>query len=172
MGILSAGQQAGQLFDGRKIAVTPVFAYGANPAGMALANGDGRFERSGPRNTAIDLREVVLKLTCMSAPVEFKNVTALAKANVYFDGKVVSHSILFPDGSKKTLGLIYPGKFHFGTDKAERMDIVAGTCTVKLDGQGTVKDYVAGTAFDVPAKSGFDIEVKSGICEYICSFID
>ena len=107
----------------------------------------------------------------MSAPVEFRNVTAVAKANVYFDGKVVSHSILFPDASKKTLGLIYPGKFHIGTDKAERMEIVSGACTVKLDGQNATKEDAAGTAFDVPAKSGFDIEVKSGICEYVCSFI-
>ena len=103
---------------------------------------------------------------------EFRGVTAVTKANVYFDAKVVSHSILFPDGSKKTLGLIYPGKFHFGTDKAERMEIVAGACSVKLDGQTTVTDYIAGQVFNVPAKSGFDIEVKSGICEYICSFID
>jgi uncharacterized protein YaiE (UPF0345 family) len=102
---------------------------------------------------------------------EFRGVTAVTKANVYFDGKVVSHSILFPDGSKKTLGLIYSGKFHFGTDKAERMEIVAGSCSVKLDGQSPMKDYSAGQAFDVPAKSGFDIEVKSGICEYICSFL-
>jgi uncharacterized protein YaiE (UPF0345 family) len=102
---------------------------------------------------------------------EFRGVTAVTKANVYFDGKVVSHSILFPDGSKKTLGLIYPGKFHFGTDKAERMEIVAGSCSVKLDGQAAVQDYGAGKAFDVPARSGFDIEVKSGICEYICSFL-
>ncbi len=102
---------------------------------------------------------------------EFRGVTAVTKANVYFDGKVVSHSILFPDGSKKTLGLIYPGKFHFGTDKAELMEIVAGACSVKLDGQTTVADYATGQVFNVPAKSGFDIEVKSGICEYICSFI-
>ncbi len=107
----------------------------------------------------------------MSIPTEFKNVTAVAKANIYFDGKVVSHTILFADGSKKTLGLIYPGKFHFGTDKAERMEIVAGSCVVKLDGQPAVKPYPAGQAFDVPAKSGFDIEVSSGVCEYICSFI-
>ncbi len=102
---------------------------------------------------------------------EFRGVTAVTKANVYFDGKVVSHSILFADGSKKTLGLIYPGKYHFGTDKAELMEIVAGGCSVKIDGQSAVTDYVAGQAFNVPAKSGFDIEVKSGICEYICSFI-
>ena len=103
-------------------------------------------------------------------PTEFKNVTAVAKANVYFDGKVVSHTILFADASKKTLGLIYPGKFHFGTDQAERMEIVAGQCAVKLDGQSATNNYSAGQAFDVPAKSGFDIEVKQGICEYICSF--
>jgi purine/pyrimidine-nucleoside phosphorylase len=106
-----------------------------------------------------------------SIATEFRGVTAVAKANVYFDGKVVSHSILFPDGSKKTLGLIYPGRFHFGTDKAERMEIVAGSCSVKLDGQAAVTNYSAGQFFDVPAKSGFDIEVKTGICEYICSFI-
>ena len=60
----------------------------------------------------IDLPRAARKLARMSAPTEFKNVTAIAKANIYFDGKVVSHSILFPDGSKKTLGLIYPGQFH------------------------------------------------------------
>ena len=108
----------------------------------------------------------------MSIPTEFTNVTALTKANIYFDGRVVSHSVLFPDGSKKTLGLIYPGKFHFGTDKAERMEIVAGSCEVKLDGPSTVKTYAAGESFDVPRKSGFDIEAKSGLCEYICSFLD
>lgn len=104
-------------------------------------------------------------------PTEFRGVTAVPKANVYFDGKVVSHTILFPDGSKKTLGLIYPGKFHFGTDKAEVMEIVAGACEVTLDGQGSIASFCAGQSFQVPAKSGFDIEVKSGICEYICSFI-
>ncbi len=108
----------------------------------------------------------------MSSPVQFSDVTALTKANVYFDGKVVSHTLLFPRGEKKTLGLIFPGTFHFGTDKAERMEIVAGACSVKLDGQTEVRAYAAGTAFEVPAKSGFDIEVKDGICEYICSFLD
>src|SRR5687767_4697549 len=107
----------------------------------------------------------------MPIPTEFKNVTAVAKANVYIDAKVVSHTILFPDGSKKTLGLIYPGKFHFGTNKAERMEIIAGSCRVKLDGQSIEKTYAAGQFFDVPAKSGFDIEVTDGLCEYICSFV-
>ncbi len=104
--------------------------------------------------------------------MEFKNVTAIAKANVYFEGRVVSHSILFPSGEKKTLGLIYPGAFHFGTGKAERMEIVAGACRVKLDGASDARDYAAGTQFEVAANSGFDIEVADGICEYVCSFLD
>ncbi len=104
-------------------------------------------------------------------PSEFQNVTAVAKANVYFEGKVVSHTILFPDKSKKTLGLIYPGSFHFGTDRAELMEITAGACAVKLDGHAELKTFAAGQAFEVPAKSGFDINVTGGICEYICSFL-
>lgn len=108
----------------------------------------------------------------MPIPAEFTAVTAITKANVYFDGKVVSHTILFPDGSKKTLGLIYAGDFHFGTAKAERMEIVAGDCVVKLDGSDAKTAYTAGQHFDMPANSGFDISVASGICEYICSFLD
>lgn len=102
--------------------------------------------------------------------MKFEAVTALAKANVYFDGKVVSHTILLADGQKKTLGLIYPGEYHFGTDAAERMDIIAGTCRVRLDGTSEWKAYGEGTAFRVPAKSGFDIAVTSGLAEYVCSF--
>ncbi len=108
----------------------------------------------------------------MPAPAQFPNVTAVAKANVYFDGKVVSHSLLFADGSKKTLGLIYPGKYHFGTDKAELMEIVDGRCQVILDGQSAQATYGAGQDFHVPAKSGFTIEVATGICQYVCSFLD
>jgi hypothetical protein len=103
--------------------------------------------------------------------MEFQNVTAIAKANVYFEGKVVSHTILFADGSKKTLGLIYPGKYHFGTDAAERMEITDGACEVLLDESTDNQSYGAGTHFDVPAKSGFTIEVASGICQYVCSFL-
>ena len=102
--------------------------------------------------------------------MQFENVTAVAKANVYFEGKVVSHTILVADGKKKTLGLIYPGDFHFGTDAAERMDIVAGACRVRLDGASEWHEYAAGSHFRVPAKSGFDIAVTSGIAEYVCSF--
>ena len=107
----------------------------------------------------------------MANNLQFTNVTVLAKANVYFDGKVVSHTVQFADGTKKTVGLIYPGAFHFGTQAAERMEITAGFCRVKLAGQSQWKDYATGQLFEVPTNSGFDIEVKTGICEYICTFL-
>lgn len=102
--------------------------------------------------------------------MKFENVTVVAKANIYFDGKVVSHTVLLPDGAKKTLGLIYPGEYHFGTDAAERMDITSGLCRVRLDGSSEWREFGAGSSFRVPAKSGFDIAVATGISEYVCSF--
>ena len=101
----------------------------------------------------------------------FSNVTVDAKANVYFDGSVVSHTVHFADGTKKTLGLIYPGNFHFGTAAPERMEIIAGSCEVVLDGTTAVLTITAGAHFDVPGNSGFTITVEDCICEYICSFL-
>lgn len=107
----------------------------------------------------------------MSLPTQFADVTVQTKANIYFDGNVVSHTVLFANGAKKTLGLIRPGSYHFGTAAAERMEIVAGSCSVVLDGQQTEQTYPAGSFFDVPANSGFTIRVETGLCEYICSFL-
>lgn len=101
----------------------------------------------------------------------FSNVTVDAKANVYFDGRVVSHTVHFPDGGKKTLGLIYSGKFHFGTAAPERMEIIAGACEVVMDGTTELIAVAAGSAFEVAANSGFTITVNDCICEYICSFL-
>jgi purine/pyrimidine-nucleoside phosphorylase len=106
-----------------------------------------------------------------SLPVQFGGVTVVTKANVYFDGNVVSHTVLFKDDTKKTLGLIRPGTYHFNTGAPERMEIVAGACRVTLAGATATQDYAAGTFFDVPGQSGFTIAVSAGLCEYICSFL-
>jgi uncharacterized protein YaiE (UPF0345 family) len=103
--------------------------------------------------------------------MEFSHVTAVAKANVYFDGKVVSHTILLADGSKKTLGIIFPGTYHFGTDAAELMEITDGACDVVLDGQTASTRHETDGSFRVPAKSGFTITVSGAPCQYICSFL-
>jgi uncharacterized protein YaiE (UPF0345 family) len=104
--------------------------------------------------------------------IKFNEVSVNAKANIYFDGKVVSHSVVLSDGAQKTLGLIYPGSYHFNTELAEKMEIIAGTCNVKLDGSEESNSYGENQSFHVLANSGFTIEVNEGICEYICSFID
>ena len=106
----------------------------------------------------------------MSVPEQINGVAVKLKANVYFDGKVISHSLFFPDGTKKTVGIIFPGSFHFNTEAPERMDIVAGNCRVKVAGASGWTDYAAGSYFNVPGKSSFDIAVDSGIAEYLCSF--
>jgi len=107
----------------------------------------------------------------MTAP-SFTNVTVDAKANVYFDGRVVSHTVRFADGSKKTVGLIYPGEYHFGTAAPERMEIIAGACSVVLDGTSEGLSIAAGAYFDVAGNSGFTITVAGEICEYVCSFLE
>ncbi len=106
-----------------------------------------------------------------SLPTQFAGVSVVTKANVYFDGNVVSHTVLFNDGTKKTLGLIRPGTYHFNTGAPERMEIVAGTCTATLDGSAETLEFAAGSYFDVPGNSGFTIAVQTGLCEYICSFL-
>ncbi|TAE78301.1 MAG: pyrimidine/purine nucleoside phosphorylase [Verrucomicrobia bacterium] len=100
----------------------------------------------------------------------FENVSVATKANVYFDGKVVSHSLTLADGRKKSLGVIFPGEYHFGTGEPEVMEITSGACSVLLDGGSETLEVAAGAAFEVVGNSGFTITVKDVPCEYICSF--
>lgn len=106
----------------------------------------------------------------MKMPERFDGVSVICKANVYFDGKVISHTVLFKDGLKKTVGLIFPGSFKFNTDAPERMEITVGNCRVRQAGEEQWEAYSAGTFFMVPGKSFFEISVSEGILEYICSF--
>ena len=103
--------------------------------------------------------------------MRFENASVEAKANIYFDGKVVSHTVLTSEGDRKTLGLIYPGNYHFGTEAPELMEIISGNCTVVIDGTEASLSIAAGSSFEVAGNSGFTITVDDGICEYICSFI-
>lgn len=101
---------------------------------------------------------------------KFDDVSVICKANVYFEGKVISHTVLFKDGSKKTVGLIFPGSYQFNTDAPERMEITSGQCRVRLKGQDQWASYQEGSFFLVPSKSSFEIAVDAAIAEYICSF--
>jgi purine/pyrimidine-nucleoside phosphorylase len=101
---------------------------------------------------------------------EFKNVTVVKQANVYFDGKVTSRTILFPDGTKKTLGIMLPGEYSFNTADKEIMEILAGTLEVQLPGSNAWQKVKGGEQFEVPAQSKFSLRVTS-LADYCCSFI-
>jgi hypothetical protein len=103
--------------------------------------------------------------------MEFTNATVHAKANVYFEGRVISHTVITSGGEHKTVGVILPGTYHFGTGKAERMELVEGSASVVLDGSVATTGYDAGQAFEVPANSGFTITVAADPCHYVCSFL-
>jgi len=100
---------------------------------------------------------------------QFDNVTVLKKGNVYFDGKCVSHTVIFADGTKKTLGVILPSSLTFNTGAPEIMEINGGSCNVRLKGEEAWKTYAAGTSFNVPGNSSFEIEVTETV-DYVCHF--
>lgn len=101
---------------------------------------------------------------------EFNNVTIVQKANVYFDGRVTSRTIIFPDGSKKTLGIMLPGEYEFNTDARELMEIYAGDLEVSLPGAEGWQTVKGGESFEVPANSKFGLKVKT-VMDYCCSFL-
>ncbi|MGE5416660.1 MAG: pyrimidine/purine nucleoside phosphorylase [Acidobacteriota bacterium] len=100
----------------------------------------------------------------------FENVTVVKKANVYFNGQVTSRTILFEDGTKKTLGVMLPGEYEFGTEQKELMEILAGTLDVKLPDSSDWTTFTAGQSFDVPANSVFQLVVKE-TADYCCSYL-
>ncbi len=95
--------------------------------------------------------------------------TISTRANVYFDGKCVSHSITLADGTKKSVGVILPSTLTFNTGAPEVMELVDGACRVRLPGSPSWVDYSGGQSFSVPGSSSFDIEVTQAL-HYVCHF--
>ena len=100
----------------------------------------------------------------------FENITVIKKANIYYEGKVSSRTILFADGSKKTLGLMLPGNYKFSTNDKEIIEILNGEADVRLAGRDNWKNYCTGNQFEVPSQSEFELKVKSPL-DYCCSYI-
>ena len=101
---------------------------------------------------------------------QFENVSVIKKANVYFDGKCVSHTVLLADGKKKSIGVILPATLTFNTGVPEIMEGVAGACRVRLKDDNEWKTYGAGQSFNVPGNSSFDIQVSGEPYHYVCHF--
>ena len=100
---------------------------------------------------------------------QFDNVSVIKKANLYFDGKCVSHNIVLADGSKKSVGVIFPSSLVFNTGAAEIMELNAGKCRIRLKGESEWKTYEGGQSFNVPGNSSFDIETIETL-DYVCHF--
>ena len=101
---------------------------------------------------------------------KFEGVSVVKKANVYFDGKVTSRTVLFADGTKKTLGIMLPGDFEFSTGAAEIMDVLGGEMEVMLPGETSWREFKAGDSFTVAANSSFRLKIKT-VADYCCSYL-
>lgn len=100
---------------------------------------------------------------------QFDNVSVATKANVYFDGKCVSHSITLADGTKKSVGVVLPATLTFNTGAPEIMECVAGSCEYKLAGSDAWLKSGPGEQFSIPGNSSFEIRVTEAY-HYICHF--
>lgn len=100
---------------------------------------------------------------------QLEQVSVLKKANVYFDGKCISHTVVLADGTRKSVGVILPSKLTFTTGAPEVMELVEGRCRVTLKGEAAARDYLGGQFFTVAGDSSFDIEVLETL-HYVCHF--
>ena len=96
-------------------------------------------------------------------------VSVSTQANVYFDGKCVSHSIELADGTKKSVGVILPATLTFNTGAPEIMECVAGGCEWRLAGTEAWLASGPGEKFSVPGNSKFEIRVAQAY-HHICHF--
>ena len=94
------------------------------------------------------------------------------RANVYFGGRCVSHSLQLDDGQRVSVGVILPGEaLTFRTAAAERMQGVGGACAWRLQGAAEWQHSGEGDAFDVPGDSAFEIRVEAEPYHYICRYV-
>lgn len=99
----------------------------------------------------------------------YENVTLDPKANIYFDGKCVSHTFYLADGTRKSAGVILPAVLTFGTDAPEVMEVHTGRCRVRISGSDSWAEYAAGDSFSVPGGTEFEIEVLQAL-GYVCHY--
>ncbi len=102
---------------------------------------------------------------------KFENVTVVKKANVYFNGNVTSRTIFLENGLRKTLGIILPGQYEFGTAAKEHMEVLAGKLNVLLPGSKEWASFEAGQAFEIPANSKFKVSADE-VSDYCCTYIN
>lgn len=101
----------------------------------------------------------------------FENVSVVKKANVYFGGQVTSRTVVFSDGSQKTLGFMQAGDYEFGTEAAELMEVLGGSMVVKLPGSDEWLTYAEGESYEVAANAKFSLKIPESGADYCCSYL-
>lgn len=122
------------------------------------------------KSNGIETKVVDYEMETKTTKGEFGNANIIKKANQYFDGQVTSRTVIEADGSKKTLGIMMPGTYTFGTDDAEHMEILAGHVEVEFPDDSNKETIKGGEYFEVPANSSFDIKVIE-VTDYCCTYI-
>lgn len=101
---------------------------------------------------------------------QIDGVSVQAPANVYFDGQCISYTLLSADGSRKSVGVVLPGReLTFNTTAPEIMECVAGRCEYRLAGTSQWVVAAPGDAFKVAAHSLFDLRLSEPF-HYICHY--
>ncbi len=92
----------------------------------------------------------------------------MIKHNSYFDNAVQSLGFA-TEQQPASVGVMAPGDYQFGTEAAERMEVLSGALTVKLPGSDDWQTFAAGQGFDVPGNSKFDLQVTVNTA-YLCLY--
>lgn len=91
------------------------------------------------------------------------------KANVYFDGKVVSFNFT-ENNQKKSAGIMFPGSYTFNTGAPEVMVINFGDCSYRPKNSDSWIQVKAGEQFQVEGDSSFDIKIDAEPVHYVCEY--
>ena len=98
----------------------------------------------------------------------FENVSVTKKANIYFDGKCISHTVQNSDGIRKSVGVILPSTLRFDLTTKEIMEVVSGTAYVSVNGEPE-KTFTDGQEWEVQAGGYFIVRVTEPL-HYVCHF--
>jgi len=100
--------------------------------------------------------------------MQFEQVTVNKKANFFFDGKCVSHTVTLASGERKSVGVILPSTLRFDLSTREVMEVVDGTAHVSINGAAE-QAYAAGQSWTVEAGGYFIIRAEAPV-HYVCHF--
>ena len=100
--------------------------------------------------------------------MQFDQVSVGKKANVFFDGKCVSHTVTLPNGVRKSVGVVLPSTLRFDLSTREVMEVVDGTAFVSING-APEQEFKAGQSWEVEKGGYFIIRAEQPV-HYVCHF--